>query len=232
MDCPHCDATFEEEAAYLRHLRDEHGESLGPIDRRRVASLEEDGSPRWLFVALGVGGVLLVAAGAGVLLLGGDDPSGIEAEPLPDSGDPALLDGVERFPSEGRSHVPAGREVDYNTTPPTSGPHYDGAVEAGFYEETPPLGELVHSLEHGAVVVYYDESALTPETRGSLEEWAAVHDGTYSSVIVVPHPEDDPAEPYVLTAWRTRLRVPSYDAEVVRAFLAEYLGRGPENPVR
>jgi hypothetical protein len=49
---------------------------------------------------------------------------------------------------------------------------------------------------------------------------------------VVPNPADDPRAAYVLTAWRHRLTMDSYDEATVRAFLAEYLGRGPENPVR
>ncbi|MFC6730961.1 MULTISPECIES: hypothetical protein [unclassified Haladaptatus] len=35
-ECSYCDASFADEAAYHRHLRDEHAAELGPIDRRRV----------------------------------------------------------------------------------------------------------------------------------------------------------------------------------------------------
>lgn len=46
-ECKYCDASFEDEAAYLEHLYDEHDESeLSRIDRRRVAAHvgeEEDG---------------------------------------------------------------------------------------------------------------------------------------------------------------------------------------------
>jgi hypothetical protein len=49
-------------------------------------------------------------------------------------------------------------------------------------------------------------------------------------VIVVP--SETIETPYVLTAWQAMLRMEEYDAETVRAFLAEYLGRGPEHPVR
>ncbi|MFB6281405.1 MAG: DUF3105 domain-containing protein [Haloferacaceae archaeon] len=177
----------------------------------------------------------LLAAGVGAVALagclGGDD-GGIESEPLPDEGDPSLLSDVRSFPSEGARHVARGTDVEYGTYPPTSGPHYDGTVAAGFYEETPPMGELVHTLEHGAVVIYYDPAALTDAARESLRAWADAHTGTWQSVVVVPHPRENPDAPYVLTAWRHLLRMDEYDPQVVRAFLAEYLGRGPENPVR
>lgn len=35
-DCGYCDASFDDEAAYLDHLRTAHRDELGPIDRRRV----------------------------------------------------------------------------------------------------------------------------------------------------------------------------------------------------
>ncbi|MFB6303221.1 MAG: DUF3105 domain-containing protein [Haloferacaceae archaeon] len=182
---------------------------------------------------------VLAAAGTGMFVLsgclGGDgdgNGGGIESQPLPDRGDPSLLSDVRSFPSEGTQHVERGTDVDYDTYPPTSGPHYAGTVAAGFYEETPPMGDMVHTLEHGAVVIYYDPAVLTEDARASLRAWANAHTGTWRSVVVVPHARDDPEAPYVLTAWRHLLRMNEYDAQVVRAFLAEYLGRGPEHPVR
>lgn len=235
-ECPHCGESFDAEEAYLRHLGERHADALGPIERRRVEALDgADGrAPRSYALALGVVGLLVVGAALALFAFdgGGASPDGIEAQPLPDRGDDALLTGVERTPSRGTDHVPRGTDLDYDRVPPLSGPHYAGTVEAGFYEESQPLGDVVHTLEHGAVVVYYDPGALTPEAERSLREWAAAHDGHWSSVVVVPHPDVDPDSPYVLTAWRTELRTGSYDPDVVRAFLAEYLGRGPENPVR
>ncbi|TSA55267.1 MAG: DUF3105 domain-containing protein, partial [Dehalococcoidia bacterium] len=38
--------------------------------------------------------------------------------------------------------------------------------------------------------------------------------------------------PFILTAWDKMLKLDKYDPRVVTAFLAEYLGRGPENPIR
>ena len=187
-----------------------------------------DRSPLSRRRALGAVGVGAVAAVAGCLGGGG----GIESESLPENGDPSLLSDVERFPSEGTDHVQRGTEVEYETRPPTSGPHYGGVVEAGFYEEPQPAGDLVHTLEHGAVIAYYDPGALTDEAEESLTAWANNNTGTWRSFVAVPYRYDDPETPYALTAWRHLLRLDEYDAEVVRAFCAEFLGRGPENPVR
>jgi hypothetical protein len=237
-DCSYCGERFDGEDAYLRHLADAHRDELGRIDARRVESFESgDDGTSMSTTALLLGGlaVAVVAVVLGVTFLDGGsgaDAGSVEGAPLPERGDEAALRSVQQFPSEGRAHVERGTNVDYDTSPPTSGPHYDGTVEAGFYEETPPVGDLVHTLEHGAVVVYYDPGATTPEARESLQAFASEHTGTWRSVVVAPNPADDPESPYVLTAWRHMLRMERYDAEVVQAFVAEFLGRGPENPVR
>jgi len=174
-------------------------------------------------------GSLGVAAGGTVAgCLGGD---GGAAE-LDCAGDPEVLADVERHPSEGTDHVEAGTEIDYDTRPPTSGPHYDAVVDPGFYEESPAPGALVHTLEHGAVIAYYDPGALSESAESDLRERADRHTDTWASFVAVPFPYDDPETPYALTAWRHLLRLEAYDADAVDGFVAEFIGRGPENPVR
>lgn len=47
----------------------------------------------------------------------------------------------------------------YPSQPPASGPHGDGTLAAGVYTNPPPLEPLIHSLEHGAAIVWYDPDA-------------------------------------------------------------------------
>jgi len=233
-DCNYCDESFADDESYVAHLGDAHRDELSRIDRRRVETHEAagGGSRPLVYGAVAVAVVLVAAAVYVFVLSGGGGDTPIEAQPLPDRGDDALLQAVQQFPSEGRDHVPAGTQVDYATSPPTSGLHYGNPAGPGFYTETLPAGNLVHSLEHGAVVIYYDPSAITPEAEESLRAYARNNEDPFAAVIVVPNPNADPESAYVLTAWRTMLRTDDYDAEQVRAFLAEYVGRGPEHPVR
>lgn len=60
---------------------------------------------------------------------------------------------LRRHPSEGREHVQG--PVRYRTNPPTSGAHDPVAAEDGVYAQAPPTEPLVHSLEHGRVIVQY-----------------------------------------------------------------------------
>ena len=66
------------------------------------------------------------------------------------------------LPDEGNTHlddedVP---DVEYMTNPPTSGDHYgnaaetlSGAIADGAYLEYPPVGRVVHALEHQRVAI-------------------------------------------------------------------------------
>jgi hypothetical protein len=239
-DCEYCGESFDGEDAYLDHLADAHDGELGAIDRRRVnehTGGDDDGDLPVGPIIIGVVIVLAIGLAAYATQLsggGGDDieADGIEVSSLDSAGDSELLAGVEQFPNRGNDHVQQGTDIDYERVPPLSGTHYGSTVEAGFYEETPALGSLVHTLEHGAVIIYYDPDELSPEARQSLREFASVHTGTWQSVVVAPNPNDDPRATYVVTAWQHELTMDSYDAETVHAFLSEYLGRGPENPVR
>ncbi len=259
-DCDYCEASFDGEDAYLDHLAAAHDGELSAIDRRRVDNHESDGDggvPTTTVVAglavvglVALVGALLLGSGSGpgggqttdgtvtaegntIVSFGGSAPDGIETAPLPDSGREDVVGVVAEEPYTGPSPPPhlSPSELNYQRTPPTAGPHTGDTVPAGFYEETPPLGALVHTLEHGAVVIYYDPESITPEARESLRTFANQHTGTWQSVVVVPHPGDSPPA-YELTAWEHRLEMETYDARAVRAFVAEYIGRGPENPVR
>ncbi len=56
----------------------------------------------------------------------------------------------------GRQHVPEGTAVEYNSNPPTSGPHSAQWEKPGAYDRVLADGRLIHSLEHGYVVISYN----------------------------------------------------------------------------
>ncbi len=61
-----------------------------------------------------------------------------------------------------QDHVPEGTKVQYSTSPPTSGKHYPTPSEFGktFYDKSdrPPVEELVHNLEHGYTILWYNDT--------------------------------------------------------------------------
>jgi hypothetical protein len=67
-------------------------------------------------------------------------------------------------PDNDRSHITTGQIESlssYPTIPPASGPHADVPLPAGVYDSLtqPQLYQTIHSLEHGATIVWYDPAA-------------------------------------------------------------------------
>ena len=62
----------------------------------------------------------------------------------------------EKTLQDGRNHVPEGSKVDYKFNPPTSGDHYSSWITKGFYDTPRMDGNLVHSQEHGYIIIWYN----------------------------------------------------------------------------
>jgi hypothetical protein len=73
---------------------------------------------------------------------------------------------VDAYPGGDQTHVEGNEIPDlstYPSTPPTSGPHESVTLPAGVYDSPPAIGPLIHSLEHGASVIWYDPSGPRAE---------------------------------------------------------------------
>jgi Protein of unknown function (DUF3105). len=180
----------------------------------------------WLFRRLGIA-FLLLLAGSLLWWIGAQSRTYAAFQEAARRGQPALS-RVEIFPEEGRVHLAPGERAAYRTDPPTSGPHSPESVPPGFYTTEQPPERLVHSLEHGLVVIYYDDPG--PEALQTLRAWARMFNGPWDGIVVVPRPGLGRA--VILTAWTRMLRLESWDPEAAAAFVDAFRGRGPERPVR
>ena len=141
----------------------------------------------------------------------------------------AALEQVGRLSEEASSgHLAPGESVRYASDPPTSGRHNPKWVDPGVYAAVQPKAGLVHSLEHGMVVIYMDEP--TPAARQDLVAWAGLYTDKWSGVVITP--KLGLGEAVILTAWRRLMRLEQFDADAAAAFIDAFRGRGPENPVR
>jgi hypothetical protein len=171
-------------------------------------------------VLLGVGGVLFV--GLAVLIVLSNTADQAEAAGKEYMNQNVQIE-VESFPSEGREHTEG--PVAYKTFPPTSGNHSAVPADYGFYETaSPPFEQLVHSLEHGDVVIYY-KTSLPEDEKQQLRELAAIR-YRGSGVIAVPNDEID--YPLVLTAWTKMMHLEAFDAVRMKQFMYQSLYEGPE----
>ena len=140
----------------------------------------------------------------------------------------ASLARVETGRSAGGGHIALGQPMGYPDEFPTSGPHDQNWINPGVYDTVQPPTKLVHSIEHGMVVIYYD--APPSEALAMLKEWAGLYTGPWSGVVLTPAPGI--GEELVLTAWNRTLRLKTFEAAPAAAFIDQFRGRGPERPVR
>jgi hypothetical protein len=197
-------------------------------------------------------GIAVIAVAAFLILGGGDSGSGnntsADAKPtqagdadvkLPEqvSGDvnaAAKAAGctLTNPPIEGRNHEDKTfTAADYKTNPPTSGNHFPEWAQDGVYnpDNTPPLGKLVHTLEHGRIDVQYKPG--TPDhTIAQLDALLAEQSGGYH-MLLFENSTDMDAQ-IAATAWGHSLTCPQFNNKVfdaIRTFRAAYIDRGPED---
>lgn len=108
---------------------------------------------------------------------------------------------------------PDSTPKEWNSNPPTSGPHAGQWVIWGEYEEPIRLAEAVHNLEHGGIVVYYGPDV--PD--GEVAELRSFYRGEPAGMLLSPL--ESLGDRIALTAWFAP-GAPE-DAESTQGILAE-----------
>lgn len=129
----------------------------------------------------------------------------------------------EAIASQGANHVPAGTKADYNSNPPASGPHYANSQPAGIYDKPVPDGNLIHSMEHGAVILWYKPDISASD---SAKLKTIFSDVPVSKKIMVPRTSLD--VPVALTSWERLLKLETIDENQIKNFMETNEDRGPE----
>lgn len=179
------------------------------------------GLKTWELGIVGVVAALVIWAVASEVSGGIDETAFLQ---LADQGRGGL-GAVVTVPDGGNAHV---ANASYASDYPTTGPHNPNPLAPGFYSREQPLDRLVHSLEHGIIVIYYDEP--DDGVLDELRDWSALYRGPWSGVIVTKKPGQGSG--VVLAAWRNLLQLEPFEPAVAAAFIDRFRGRGPENPVR
>ena len=239
-------ASRKEQKEQLRREREER-EAAAQADQRRR---------RMIGYAAGGVAVLVVVVVAVVVLAGGggDDKggggnAGTSSKVLPDGGKipsrktddlQAAADKagctLKDYKGKSREHTASlTTKITYDSNPPTEGKHYQVPADDGAYDTSPDPKQLVHSMEHGRIVIWF-QKRLPAKQRAGLK---ALFDEDSYQTLLTP---DTTGMKYQVaaTAW-TRSPTPNgtghllacdrmsdsfYDAE--RAFKDAYRGNGPE----
>jgi Protein of unknown function (DUF3105) len=169
-----------------------------PVQAPKARSSREPRDPRRtrLLIAAIAGVLLLAAAIAGIAYAmtrgGGDTEAGGVCE-------------ITTVEAQSQDHVPPVEidleEFEYNTYPPSSGPHNPQPAIYGEYQDPVPTDRYLHSQEHGGITIQYGAD-VPDDVVQRLVGWFRTDP---RGLILAPLPEDDEAEDLqgsiVMTAW-------------------------------
>ena len=121
-------------------------------------------------------------------------------------------------------------EIEYESNPPSIGAHYQEWPDDDIYEEAPPTTHVVHTLEHGRILIWLNPNL--PEDQRA--QFKALYEEDPYHVIMLPHAELE--DPFAVTAWVGQstghtLRcdeVTENTWDAIRAFKEKYRDKAPE----
>ena len=198
------------------------------LNRRLDAGGGGASLPDWRLLA--IGGVLLVGVvliGLVLLMGGGPDPN--LGQTLPDDGQLHVADGTDcRSPS-----APCGADP-YSSVPAASGSHWETPAAWVAYSTPQSESQVIHNLEHGGIVIWYDPEAIDDAQVAELTSYvqgqvASGLSGRFKFILSPWGGSEDLGAAVAVVAWRHLLKLEAFDMSAVRAFAdANYLRYGPE----
>lgn len=129
----------------------------------------------------------------------------------------------------------------YNSNPPTSGPHDSDWIRPGIYNVSQDKYKLLHSLEHGYIIIHYtcslsisnEDNIATPGANLSSQCKNLVETITnfaknsgLKRIIVQPNSTIDKS--IILVAWGKIFKMDSWNEKLANEFANTYHNRGPE----
>lgn len=154
-----------------------------------------------------------------VLLFGGSSTSNRVGTAQIDDGGVHIADGTQGGP--------------YHSVPATSGQHWNSATSPGpwgVYNTAQPQERLLHNMEHGGIVIWYQPSKLDADGLAALTSYVQNQIATERfKVILAPWSGADFGHPIAVTSWGWLLYLDSADMDQVRAFVDDHYLQAPEN---
>lgn len=130
----------------------------------------------------------------------------------------------EEIPSQGAPHVGRGEShPSYNSNPPTSGWHWgDGVAGPGIKDKPVPDELVLHSMEHGAAVVWYKADL----SKDNVEKIKSAFNDASGKKIMLPRKNLD--VPVALTSWGRLLKLKTINEAKIKEFIETNNDRAPE----
>lgn len=197
-----------------------------PTQHEKIRREQERASKKQQRQMLLIGGGVVAAAVVIALIV---MASGVLNSPAP-AAQAAQVAGtvtcsaVQTFPEQSRDHIRQNQpHPEYSSNPPTSGWHWDTPQDWGIYTNQQFQEQLVHNLEHGGIVVQYNN--LPPADVQRLTD--LVRRDAYHMVLA-PYPGLPPGVKVATTAWMHLQTCDGVDENAIRAFINAFRDKGPE----
>ena len=139
-------------------------------------------------------------------------------------------------PANFKTHIEPGTPPGpYPSDPPAGGVHYASELDAKFYQEADltslaeyPEGSLVHNLEHGYVIFWYNCAVL--DEAGCNQLKADIHQvmDEFDGVKLIAFPWKSLKVPVAMTSWGRLQRFETFNPSQARAFVKANRYRAPE----
>lgn len=165
--------------------------------------------------------VLLVALAALALLATACGGGGADFE------DPLLQEFDDQFTTADQAHLQPGQPAPGIGTPPYGGPHGIQPLRCGIYEAEQAFEPIIHTMEHGAVVLYYQPLVLTGDDVAAIR--VVVTDLLSDGARMIMTPSTVLAKPIVVASWGRLLAMPEFDEQKLRGFVGAFEGDSPED---
>lgn len=172
---------------------------------------------RIITISASVAVVAALVAGGGYLMSQAN-----EKEEKENQAKTSPVTGERSWDDLGREHV--ANKVDYPMNPPVGGDHNPVWMncDADVYTKAIPNENAVHSLEHGAVWVTYNDKAKDADIEALAERVGKTSHSLMSPVA-------DQKDPLMLSAWGKQLTVKSATDARVAQFFTKYV-QGAQTP--
>jgi hypothetical protein len=195
------------------------------IREKRKAHNPKKRNLRWLLW----GGIGIVVIAVIVVLASNANPPAQAAAPVKE------MNQVVQIPIASRNHIAIGTPPPtYNSDPPAGGDHYPNTMPTKFYKESDlaslpqyPVGYLVHNLEHGYVIFWYNCQAYQGTCDDLMQKIQTVMD-QFGGVKVIAFPWHSITVPVVLTSWGRLLQLSTPDQSLMKQFVQTYRFQAPE----
>ena len=187
----------------------------------------------------GAAALVVIAGVLGYVLFGGGSSSGggtspaAAAKQLEAAG--CTVKSVKALASNDHSVLtPEGTSAKWNTSPPTSGPHYAQPAIWGSYTEPLHQAQVVHNLEHGGIFIQYGPDV----PQSTIDELQGFYEQHKNGTLLAPLP--DLGSDIALGVWTTKspsaaddgtaylVKCTDFDEAAYAAFFAANQFRGPE----